>query len=503
MVNCIEQIPHPENETSELIFHLRGTEGDFVYADHLADTAGRLATELLIRRYLQLTGQQDALLALKADPKQAADDLNAFLHAQTDADSLKREFQEKRGELAEEIIRAGESTYAVMLTVPRGDSLHETADLDALRSGQQTKPDAEEKASAAENSIGNLNIAGTGATVNINFGGTQNNGVPTPDPAPEPEPLRKRLRKLLPFLVLAAVLIVGLCFLLPKLSPPTSGEVVEPPAQTTETRTTDSTAPAETETVTTETEPAFQPADTSVSYIPESTAASADAVSTTAAVTQAATTAAPIRITVQHVDVPVTPVAPVTPVTTVTTAATTTTTTTTTTTNQFQYRPVSYTLTFKDGTGAVALNGVEITGVNSDPDQNLVIPEQIDGSPVVGIGANAFQSVRYAFTSVYMPSVQYIGEHAFEERYAGADLDLRNVRYIGSYAFQNCSGLSNITLGAELTAIGERAFFDHAHTTRTFDYPNSMFVWDVFVQEGGYALGADETYTLNAAPVYF
>lgn len=69
---------------------------------------------------------------------------------------------------------------------------------------------------------------------------------------------------------------------------------------------------------------------------------------------------------------------------------------------------------------------------------NPVIPEQIDGLPVVAIGPRAFQN-ETRVTNVNIPGT---------------------VTEIGSYAFKGCTKLWNITMGDQVTAIGGEAFKD-------------------------------------------
>jgi len=80
-------------------------------------------------------------------------------------------------------------------------------------------------------------------------------------------------------------------------------------------------------------------------------------------------------------------------------------------------------------------NGVRITKYLGGEETNLVIPDTIDGEPVVSIGKEAFY--RADFTSVTIPD---------------------SVKSIGDSAFNYCQNLMNITLGNGITSIGESVF---------------------------------------------
>ncbi|MBQ9197680.1 MAG: leucine-rich repeat domain-containing protein, partial [Clostridia bacterium] len=86
-------------------------------------------------------------------------------------------------------------------------------------------------------------------------------------------------------------------------------------------------------------------------------------------------------------------------------------------------------------TYTVAENGVTITGSSGNL-TDVVIPDTLEGKPVVAIGSNAFNG-RSAMTSVAIPST---------------------VTSLGAGAFRNCSSLTQITLPAGITALPNSVF---------------------------------------------
>ena len=93
----------------------------------------------------------------------------------------------------------------------------------------------------------------------------------------------------------------------------------------------------------------------------------------------------------------------------------------------------SYTITDNKITITKLLYTISIDGVNRT---DIVIPDTIDGYPVVAIGDKAFQSIR-DITSVKIPD---------------------SVTSIGEYAFNNCIDLTSIYLGRGINNIEKEAF---------------------------------------------
>lgn len=101
-----------------------------------------------------------------------------------------------------------------------------------------------------------------------------------------------------------------------------------------------------------------------------------------------------------------------------------------------------------------------ITGIsNLFMDDELVIPEVIDGHPVVAIGASAFKSSKNAFSSVVIPGcVKTIAEYAFNNKGGLKSITLgKGIETIGDYAFSG-TDIESITIPDSVTSMGSDAF---------------------------------------------
>ena len=89
----------------------------------------------------------------------------------------------------------------------------------------------------------------------------------------------------------------------------------------------------------------------------------------------------------------------------------------------------------------------------------MIIPEKIDGKPVVGIGENAFLNCK-VLKSVTIPgSVGRISAFAFSACSSLDDVKLsKGLVSIGRRAFESCTGLTSVTFPDSVTSIGEKAF---------------------------------------------
>jgi hypothetical protein len=130
-----------------------------------------------------------------------------------------------------------------------------------------------------------------------------------------------------------------------------------------------------------------------------------------------------------------------------------------------------------------SLDGSGNATVTDGPTEgDLVIPAELDGHPVIAIGARAFRWDD--ITSVTFPdSVETIGDYAFEHCFYLASvtfasglvsigkeafytcsltsLDLPDsVKSLGDSAFCHCSGLASVSIGAGVADIGKNAFWD-------------------------------------------
>lgn len=119
--------------------------------------------------------------------------------------------------------------------------------------------------------------------------------------------------------------------------------------------------------------------------------------------------------------------------------------------------------TWNDETGAVwtystSGGGVLIRGYAS-PEGNVVIPDTIDGLPVVTIYNKAFMDCPW-IRSVKIPdSVTSIGTQAFSGCAWLESMTLPSGEFtIGSRAFENCERLSEIKCAGSVKSVGTRAF---------------------------------------------
>ncbi|MDE6519759.1 MAG: leucine-rich repeat protein [Ruminococcus sp.] len=102
-----------------------------------------------------------------------------------------------------------------------------------------------------------------------------------------------------------------------------------------------------------------------------------------------------------------------------------------------------------------------IAGMTAEA-ENIVIPEYVDGLPVVGIESYSFGNSEYSSSikSVVIPkTVKYIGEGAFSYCQNIESLTISDgVEHIGGFAFVGCSKLKNVTIPKSVRKIGDMAF---------------------------------------------
>ena len=105
-------------------------------------------------------------------------------------------------------------------------------------------------------------------------------------------------------------------------------------------------------------------------------------------------------------------------------------------------------------------NGATVTIIEyTGTEDEVTIPAQIEGKPVVEIGNNAFNA-RETLSSITIPNtVKSIGYYAFYGCENLIKIVIPNsVLTIEYNAFANCTGLESITLSDNLITIGEEAF---------------------------------------------
>lgn len=115
--------------------------------------------------------------------------------------------------------------------------------------------------------------------------------------------------------------------------------------------------------------------------------------------------------------------------------------------------------TFVEYSYSVIDNKIEITGWDRSC-TNVVVPEKINGMPVVGIGDSAFEFNK-TVTAVKLPNtITYIGTNAFNGCTELTSIKLSgNTVTIGDSAFSGCYSLDNVTIPRKVSKIGNYAFF--------------------------------------------
>ena len=103
--------------------------------------------------------------------------------------------------------------------------------------------------------------------------------------------------------------------------------------------------------------------------------------------------------------------------------------------------------------------GATITGCVVNPKGDLLIPDELDGYMVMGIGERAYVACR-GLTSVTIPdSVTTIGAEAFVGCDAITSVTIPDsVNRIDSGAFLGCKSLASVTIPASVTSIGTNIF---------------------------------------------
>lgn len=98
---------------------------------------------------------------------------------------------------------------------------------------------------------------------------------------------------------------------------------------------------------------------------------------------------------------------------------------------------------------------VIIDGVEVD-DTEIIIPQEIWKRAVAAIDDFTFHGS--SLTSINMPSVETIGERAFEGCDSLTSVDMPSIKTIGERAFENCKSLPSIKIPASCSTIGFCAF---------------------------------------------
>lgn len=115
-----------------------------------------------------------------------------------------------------------------------------------------------------------------------------------------------------------------------------------------------------------------------------------------------------------------------------------------------------------------------VSGIGSCAEENIIIPPNVEGTPVTAIAKNAFKDCAL-ITSVTIPdTVTVIGKNAFKDCTSLAEVKLpTRMNEIGEYAFSGCLSLTSITIPAGITEIPTRMLSDCVSLT-TVSLPKSI-----------------------------
>ena len=123
--------------------------------------------------------------------------------------------------------------------------------------------------------------------------------------------------------------------------------------------------------------------------------------------------------------------------------------------------------TAEDGTPAVYISGADGTITSA------VIPAEIEGTPVIGIGSRAFEWNKSLESITFPDTLRNIGNSAFHSNDSLAEVKLpEGLTTIESSAFSGCPNLTSITLPSTLTTMGNWAFSTSGLTEITI--PDSL-----------------------------
>ena len=128
-------------------------------------------------------------------------------------------------------------------------------------------------------------------------------------------------------------------------------------------------------------------------------------------------------------------------------------------------------------------NTAMITDYNANATE-LVIPSEIDGYDVIGIGSNAFDYCTILVSVTIPDSVTFIGPFAFSNCSSLKGINIpESVTEIDEYAFECCTSLTNVTIPDSVTDIGEFAFWDcESLTNVTMSNSVDEIGWGAFLE---------------------
>ncbi len=120
--------------------------------------------------------------------------------------------------------------------------------------------------------------------------------------------------------------------------------------------------------------------------------------------------------------------------------------------------------------------GLGISDIKQQKDfHKLLVPTHVNNLPIVAVldGGCSELTDSYAHTMVFPESMTYIGIDGFKKT-VGVQLEFEGaVTFIGESAFEECTSITNITLGKGMSAIPLRAFAG-ATALKTLDIPEGV-----------------------------
>ena len=112
-------------------------------------------------------------------------------------------------------------------------------------------------------------------------------------------------------------------------------------------------------------------------------------------------------------------------------------------------------------------NGITLSEYMGEGEAYIKLPDEIDGLPVVGLGANLFWNNKTLEGVILPEGLQYIGDGAFRGCYYLKQIELpQGVKTIGQSAFHDCYSLKQIGLSENLETIGEFTFANCSNLKR-------------------------------------
>lgn len=115
--------------------------------------------------------------------------------------------------------------------------------------------------------------------------------------------------------------------------------------------------------------------------------------------------------------------------------------------------------------------------------ESMIVPNEIDGKKIVGIGSRAYENCSSVKTLTISDGIEYIQERAFAGCKKLSEIVLpSSLKEIGNSAFYGCSQLSEIVLPASVTKLGDWAFAN-CSALQSIDLPDEIETLDSTFRE--------------------